>query len=597
MKKTRKLLSIILCLALTLCLALPALAVDDPTYTLTIKSDTPNHDYEAYQIFAGELAEDPDTGKDTLVNITWGSGVNSTGDALINAIKGISVGDSASTPFAACKTADDVATELAKNTNAELADAFAAVVAQHLADTPTGTATTAATVTNGKYVAAIENLPAGYYLVKEKTFQGDEGVGNAYTKFILEIVKNVEVEAKADAPTLEKKVSNTNGSGYKDAVAASVGSTVYFKITSKVPKMEGYNQYFFIVNDTLSEGLTFNNDLAIKIGTDTVLNNPSDYTVTQTQDPESTTPGTGSKTKLEIVFKDFITKKNLAGQAITITYSAKVNEHAEIGTTGNLNTANLVYSNNPNVEYEGDTTNPDKPKPDGNNPTGVTPNDITAVYVTAIQINKVDSEKYPLTGAGFTLSGQGVMKIGVTTINGFTPDSEGKYYELKNGAFTDIEPNEQNKHLYKDTSTTYSPDPASTAWTEYKTQVTDEKMVGKDGVLKFEGLGEGTYTIAETTVPANYNKIDDITVVISCDLPDEVETGTEPCTWNYQIGLGEVKEAADGIIPVPIENRSGAELPSTGGIGTTIFVYGGIILMVLALGVVAVRTYSRKKNA
>ena len=590
MKKIRKLLSIILCLALTLCLALPALAVDDPTYTLTIKSDTPNHDYEAYQIFAGELAEDPDTGKDTLVNITWGSGVNSTGDALINAIKGISVGDPAFSPFATCKTADDVATELAKNTNAELADAFAAVVAQHLADTPTGTATTAATVTNGKYVAAIENLPAGYYLVKEKTFQGDEGVGNAYTKFILEIVKNVEVEAKADAPTLEKKVSNTNGSGYKDAVAASVGSTVYFKITSKVPKMEGYNKYFFIVNDTLSKGLTYNDDVAIKIG-ESKLTKDDDFTIT------SSGGTSGTATQLEIVFKNFIAKKNLAGQAITITYSATVNEHAEIGTTGNLNTANLVYSNNPNVEYKGDTTNPDKPKPDGKNPTGVTPNDITAVYVTAIQINKVDSEKYPLTGAGFTLSGQGVMKIGVTTINGFTPNPEGKYYELKNGAFTDIEPNEQNKHLYKDTSATYSPAPASTAWTEYKTQVTDEKMVGKDGVLKFEGLGEGTYTIAETTVPANYNKIDDITVVISCDLPDEVETGTEPCTWKYQIGSEEVEEAANGIIPVPIENRSGAELPSTGGIGTTIFVYGGIILMVLALGVVAVRTYSRKKNA
>ena len=147
MKKIRKLLSIILCLALTLCLALPALAVDDPTYTLTIKSDTPNHDYEAYRIFAGDPMVSPtDPTVDTLVNIQWGTGVNDSA-ALLNALKAISIGEPASTPFAACKTADDVATELAKNTNAELADAFAAVVAQHLADTPTGTATTAATVT------------------------------------------------------------------------------------------------------------------------------------------------------------------------------------------------------------------------------------------------------------------------------------------------------------------------------------------------------------------------------------------------------------------------------------------------------------------
>ena len=121
--------------------------------------------------------------------------------------------------------------------------------------------------------------------------------------------------------------------------------------------------------------------------------------------------------------------------------------------------------------------------------------------------------------------------------------------------------------------------------------------VGLDGVLKFEGLGAGTYTIKETKAPENYNKIDDITVNITCKLPEKIDTGNEPCTWKYKIGSEEVKEAANGIITLDIQNRSGAELPSTGGIGTTIFVYGGIILMVLALGVVAVRTYSRKKNA
>lgn len=599
MERTRKLLSIILCLALTLCLALPALAAEGK-YTLTIKSETPNHDYEAYQIFAGELMESPtNPGVNTLVNIIWGSGVNSTGDGLLNAIKGISVGDPATQPFAACTTADSVATVLAENNNnAALVDAFAAAVAGHLSGT-TYEASTGSKGVDELYTAEITDLPAGYYLVKEKTFQGDEGVGNAYTKFILEIVKNATVKAKADVPTLEKKVSDEVDGTYGDAVAASVGSKVYFKITSKVPDMDGYNKYFFIVNDTLSEGLTFNNDLTIKIGTDTVLSNSSDYTVTQTQDPESPTPGTGSKTKLEIVFKDFITKKNLAGQAITITYSATVNEHAEIGTTGNLNTANLTYSNNPNVEYEGDTTNPDKPKPGGNEPTGVTPDDITAVYVTAIQINKVDTNGYPLVGAGFTLSGNGVITTGVTTVNGFVPDDDGEYYKLINGAFTTTPPVPgETDSLYDSTEQKYSPSPATTTWEEYEEHVTSEGKVGADGVLKFEGLGTGEYTISETTVPVNYNKIEDITVNITCDLPDTITGGDEECTWKYQIvGSERVEEAADGIIPLDIENRSGAELPSTGGIGTTIFVYGGIILMVLALGVVAVRTYNRKKNA
>lgn len=590
MKKTRKLLSIILCLALTLCLALPALAAPT-TYTLTINSKTPHHDYEAYQIFAGELKESPtNPGVNTLVDIEWGNGVQEPA-ALLTAIQGITI--DGERPFESCQNPDDVANKLAtfKDNAAEL-DAFAAVVAGHLSATKYTGSTDTDVDGNETYTAKIQNLLAGYYLVKEADFTGDEGDNNAYTKFILEIVKDATVEAKADVPTLEKKVSDKPDGTYGDAAAASVGSKVYFKITSKVPDMDGYNRYYFIVNDTLSEGLTFNNDLTIKIGTDTVLSNSSDYTVTQTQDPESPTPGTGSKTKLEIVFKDFITKKNLAGQAITITYSATVNEYAEIGTTGNLNTANLEYSNNPNVEYEGGN------KPNPEEPTGETPDDITAVYVTAIQIHKVDTSGNALKGAEFTLTGESVIKTGVTQFNNFVVDDNGSYYLLKDGkTYTQTAPTPDTEDNYLNPDTKYSPAGPVTVWDDKIEDKTVTGTVGETGVLKFAGLGAGTYTIKETKAPENYNKIDDITVNITCKLPEKIDTGNEPCTWKYQIGSEEVKEAANGIITLDIQNRSGAELPSTGGIGTTIFVYGGIILMVLALGVVAVRTYSRKKNA
>ena len=591
MKKTRKLLSIILCLALTLCLALPALATEGK-YTLTINSETPHHDYEAYRIFAGELKQSPtNPGVNTLVDIEWGNGVQDP-VALLTAIQGITI--DGERPFESCQNADDVANELTKiPDNAETLDVFASTVAGFLSTVKYTGSTDTDEDGDGVYTAQITNLPAGYYLVKEADFTEDEGVGNAYTKFILRIVKSVEVDAKADVPTLEKKVSDKPDGTYGDAAAASVGSKVYFKITSKVPNMDGYNKYYFIVNDTLSEGLTFNNDLTIKIGTDTVLSNSSDYTVTQTQDPESPTPGTGSKTKLEIVFKDFITKKNLAGQAITITYSATVNEYAEIGTTGNLNTANLEYSNNPNVEYEGDN------EPNPGEPTGETPDDITAVYVTAIQIHKVDTSGNALKGAEFTLTGESVIKTGVTQFNNFVVDNDnGTYYLLKDGkTYTQTAPTPETLDKYQQPIQKYSPAEPVTKWDETIDDKAVTGTVGETGVLKFAGLGAGTYTIKETKAPENYNKIDDITVNITCKLPEKIDTGNEPCTWKYQIGSEEVAEAANGIIPLTIENRSGAELPSTGGIGTTIFVYGGIILMVLALGVVAVRTYSRKKNA
>ncbi len=584
MKKTRKLLSIILCLALTLCLALPALAAPT-TYTLTINSKTPHHDYEAYRIFAGELKESPtNPGVNTLVDIEWGNGVQDS-VALLTAIQGITI--DGERPFESCQNADDVANKLAtfKDNAAEL-DAFAAVVAGHLSATKYTGSTDNDEDGNGVYTAQIAHLPAGYYLVKEADFTGDEGDNNAYTKFILEIVKDATVEAKADVPTLEKKVSDKLDGTYGDAAAASVGSKVYFKITSKVPDMDGYNKYYFIVNDTLSKGLTYNRDIAITIG-GTPLNLRTDFTVTTSGGEPN------NSTQLEIVFDNFIQYKTSHGAAIEIIYSATVNEYAEIGTTGNLNTANLEYSNNPNVEYEGDN------KPNPGEPTGETPDDITAVYVTAIQIHKVDTSGNALKGAEFTLTGESVIKTGVTRFNNFVVDNDnGTYYLLKDGkTYTQTAPTPETLDKYQQPIQKYSPAEPVTKWDETIDDKAVTGTVGETGVLKFAGLGEGTYTIEETKAPENYNKIDDITVNISCVLPGTIFTGDEPCTWKYQIGSEEVKEAANGIIPLTIENRSGAELPSTGGIGTTIFVYGGIILMVLALGVVAVRTYNRKKNA
>lgn len=583
MKKTRKLLSIILCLALTLCLALPALA-DPTTYTLTINSKTPHHDYEAYQIFAGELKESPtNPGVNTLVDIEWGNGVQEPA-ALLTAIQGITI--DGERPFESCQNPDDVANKLAtfKDNAAEL-DAFAAVVAGHLSATKYIGSTDTDVDGNETYTAKIQNLLAGYYLVKEADFTGDEGDNNAYTKFILEIVKDATVEAKADVPTLEKKVSDKPDGTYGDAAAASVGSKVYFKITSKVPDMDGYNKYYFIVNDTLSKGLTYNRDIAITIG-GTPLNLGAGFTVTTSGGEPN------NSTQLEIVFDNFIQYKTSHGAAIEIIYSATVNEYAEIGTTGNLNTANLEYSNNPNVEYEGDN------KPSPGEPTGETPDDITAVYVTAIQIHKVDTSGNALKGAEFTLTGESVIKTGVTQFNNFVVDDNGSYYLLKDEkTYTQTAPTPDTEDNYLNPDTKYSPAGPVTVWDDKIEDKTVTGTVGETGVLKFAGLGAGTYTIKETKAPENYNKIDDITVNITCKLPEKIDTGNEPCTWKYQIGSEEVKEAANGIIPLTIQNRSGAELPSTGGIGTTIFVYGGIILMVLALGVVAVRTYSRKKNA
>lgn len=616
MKQLKKWISALLCMALALCLALPVWAEDPettPKYTLTITSETPGHTYQAYQVFSGTLAKDPaNQNTNTLVDLAWGSGVQvEKKEALLAAIRAITVTESSGPehPFAACNDVNAIAAVLTlENDNSELLDAFADVVAdyddvtdqyKYLNDANKKTGVTSEEPeTDNTYKATISDLPAGYYLVKEGTIKEGSEAGNAYTKYILNLVKDVEVDAKADAPTLDKQVKDKGESSASpaDATNVSVGDTVTYTLTSKVPAMDGYEKYYFIVNDTLSKGLTLDkNSIAITIGS-TRLNPVSNY-ATVTVDPA--TPTDGVTTSLKIVFKDFIQWKPNAGQDIVITYDATLDKDAVIGNTGNTNDATLTYSNDPNYDYTGEDE-PD-PEKDPDEPVGETPSSTTDVYTTRIQLNKVDENIRPLTGAVFTIKGTGVVTPGVTTTTEFVVDEvDGTYYKLKNGAYTKVEPTPDTVKFYDEASPyqKYSQKTTTTTW-ESEEAGDDETVVGTvgaDGVVTFEGLGAGTYTIEETTAPTNYNKIDPMTLIISCEVPDEIVSSEEPCIWKYTVGNGPEQTASNGTISLNVENRSGTQLPSTGGIGTTIFLWGGAGLMLAVLLLLGLRIRSKKEE-
>lgn len=618
MKQLKKWISALLCMALALCLALPVWAEETPKYTLTITSETPGHTYQAYQVFSGTLAKDPaDQNTSTLVNLEWGSGVKKDQQkTLVAAIKEITVTEKGESkkPFAACNDVDAIAAVLTlENDNSELLDAFADVVAdydamnqyKYLNDANKKTGETSEVPAADKtYKATISDLPAGYYLVKEAPFNDGESEGNAYTKYMLNLVETVEVQAKADVPTLDKQVQDKDDISAKpeDATNVSVGDMVTYTLTSKVPAMDGYKTYYFIVNDTLSKGLTLDTDrIAITIGDTPNPHNlvkDKDYTVTV--NPES--PEEGKETSLKIVFKNFIQWKERAGQDIVITYYATLDKDAVIGNTGNPNDAKLTYSNDPNYKYTGKPDNPDEPDP--NEPVGETPISKTNVYTTQIQLNKVDENGRPLTGAEFTIEGDGVVTTGVTT-NTFEPaGDDGTYYKLKNGAYTTTPPDtsggeDDTSALYENTSQKYKKSEPTTSWITKNTTTKVTGTVGADGVVTFEGLGAGTYTITETKTPTNYNTIDPITLTISCEVPDEI--GEESCTWSatYKVGDGSEKEVnadGNGTISINVENRSGTQLPSTGGIGTTIFLWGGAGLMLAVLLLLGLRIRSKKEE-
>lgn len=443
--------------------------------------------------------------------------------------------------------------------------AAAALAAAKTANIQPGTATASENTTS----VVINNLPLGYYVVE------DAGTATPISALILDTtMPNIEVDIKADAPSIDKNIdgsSDTDDSttGNVKFNNAAVGDKVPYVVTSKVPDMTGYKKYYFVVNDTLSKGLTFNNDVVIKIG-DKTLKKDTDYTVTATTNTDGTTA-------VEIVFKNFIQHQNSKGQTITITYSATVNESAVIGVAGNPNKVKLTYSNNPNVKDNGSHENEDKPN--DKDPVGTTPEIETRTYVTAIELIKVDSQGNRLTGAEFKIEGIKLNTVLVRT-DVYTEAEDGTYWKLKNGSYTTTNPNGEgvSKDTYESTETKYSKT-VKTEKKQIKENVSCTATVGADGILRFEGLSAGTYTITEIKAPDGYNLLaNPITVTIAWTAPSGTSTD---CTWT----VTSPADAAikDGIVTLTIENKAGAELPSTGGMGTTIFYVLGSVLVLAAV--------------
>lgn len=511
-------------------------AMAEETHTITINDSKENHKYGAYQIFSGNL----DTTETILSNIDWGNGVD--GVALLAALK-------AEIPaYADCDNAREVAEVLSgfANNSTEL-DAFAQLAGKHLT-TAAGTSTeTAAPYT-------ITGLADGYYLVKD---ENPIGTNDAATKYIIQVVDDVDVKVKSEVPTLDKNIIENDASVTENN--ASIGDVVDYELTSKVPAMDGYDKYFFIVHDTMSKGLTFNDDVKITIGS-TELVEDTDFFVTENVGTDGTT--------IKIVFNDFIQYKAQVGDKITIKYSATLNQDAELNEDiGNPNTAHLQFSNNPNVDQNG--TN----EPGEGDVTGTTPDSTVITYVTGIQLTKVNENGETLTGAQFQISGE---SLNVVIINEeiYKISENGTYYRLKDGTYTETAPTEETADKYESTTVKYEKVTVVTQ-DSVSSQFETTGWVDANGVLTFEGLGEGTYTITELVAPDGYNMLSGpITVVV---------------TWSEENGFsvtvdGEAVNANDNhLFAFNVVNESGTKLPETGGMGTTILYVGGGILVLAAI--------------
>lgn len=524
MKATKRIFSVFLTcvLAFTMAFAM-GLTASAADYTITINKPAGDIDrtYEAYQIFQGNLDGN------TLSDIEWGTGID--GAAFLTELK-------KNASFTSCTDAKTVAEKLAAFTNdSDEAVAFAKLAGKFLT-------TATATSSSGKIT-----VPAGYYLLKDVTTVTDD----ALSLNILKVVKDVTVNPKADHPTVDKKIGTDISTGVA-ANEATIGDKVPFVIASKVPQMQGYTKYFFVLNDSMTAGLTYNKDVAIKIGTTTLAADAYDVTYDDTANT------------MKIVIKDFIQYKSEAGKDIVVTYSATLNEKADLTQAGNKNTVKLTYSNNPNVDYKGDN------EPDTTDPVGVTPEHVTVTYSTKLQLTKVDGADHnvKLEGVEFQITGTSI-KTAVSKGEYFKQDAAGTYYQLKDGTFTETDPTAETESKYVSTSVKYAKVTDTTEQTKMQ-KVTASGTTDANGLITFEGLGAGTYYITELKTLGSYNLLTaPITVTITAT---PSETG---CGWTVSSNA----TFEDDMVKLTVENNKGSVLPITGGIGTTIFyVIGGLLV-------------------
>lgn len=489
MNKLRKLTCLLLALMMVFAMTATASAAEN-TSTITAP-DGSTRTYEVYQIFVGDL--DPES--KVLSNVKWGkNGTGTEGQpvdaAVLDALTNVT-GKSDTEKMAAI-------------------EAYVKLTSEKFGEVKDGTPLT---------------VPNGYYLIKD-VGPVDAAAGEAYGRYVVKIVGDTTITPKVSKVTFEKKVKDTNDtagetSGWQDSADYDIGDSVPFQLTGTVADdfKQYTSAYYFAFHDKMDESLDFEqNSVDVYVGSTLITDG---YTLNYT-------PHT-----FDLVFDDLKTVAGVnAGSKITVEFTAKLNASAKLGNEGNVNEAQLEYSNNPYSEQKG-TTNWDN----------------VIVFTYQVVVNKYANEVAAgkeKAGAAFKLEklvGQDWKLVKdipadeTTTTFTFKGLDDGKYKLTETvtpSGFNTIDP--------------------------------IEFTVTADHKVTWEGEARTTILTSLNGTPTQAGLI---------TFTPSVDTGT---------------------LSTDVVNKSGSTLPETGGMGTTLFYVLGGVLVLAAVVLLVTKKRMRSEN-
>lgn len=537
MKKViKKLLAALLAVAMVCAMAIPAFAENS-------EGDVDSHHtYSAFQIFKGDV-EGNNIKDFKISNVDWGSNIINNSDDFLNKLR---EADHIGPLFTNAKSAQEVLAVISQwHDSDDYSIAFARFVCHYLYSND---ANPTYVVRAGSNALTIPEAKAGYYLFVDTTDFSKDDSYHSYNSFLLMVTKgnwNVPITPKAEKPTVEKKVydnpDGTSTGGFGSSADHAINEKFQFQLTATLPDSTNcaydyYDKYSVIFHDTLSDGITYDKD--DELDSVVIKSNSNTYNITDSSKYTIDTTDLESQNSFVVNIDVKACAKDAGfdlndGATITVTYTAHLNDKAYVNTAGgSTSNINKVY-----------LTYSNNPKDESS--IGKTP-ESTPVYVYTYQLNNTkhqDTEKGPaLEGACFRLYSDEAC----------TDQSEVQLYQ-KDGFYYPIK--------------------------DVLGKEAVEMKSAANGTFNVKGLDAGTYYLKEITPPDGYSACKVIPVTIKADH-----------SRNDQVNL-EGSNLTNDIVNI---KAGGITLPSTGGIGTTLFYVVGGGLMVAAI--VLLVTKKRMEN-